>query len=277
MSQTKKDKATLLLGISNPATVDRLLRLASILQEAGHLEVLLTHVATVASQISLTTGQSSSDVVRARDFLQQVKTTAGKAGLEAKAVVEVARTVDEGLLAAAKSHDARMVLVGYSDQDGPGQVGKEEEKFDRTMHRVARKAKTDVVVAKFRKDEMKKVLVPITARPPLKVTGLLCQALALQKETVLTFLHVLKPGDPLDKVRAEVAERLQTKGMERVGTLEVLSAEDPVDAIVNASAGYDLVMVGPSGRPKITDRLFTPTRQRIVEGVSASVFLAWSR
>jgi len=170
-----------------------------------------------------------------------------------------------------------MVLVGYSENDRPGQTAKEEEKFDRTMHRVARKARSDVVVAKFRKDQIRNILVPITSQAPFKVTGLLCQALARREDVSLTFLHVAESNEALDEARAVVISHMEKKGMQGMGRLEVVAAEDPVDAIVEASDGHDLVIVGPSGRPKITDRLFTPSRQRIVEGVSASVFLAWSR
>ena len=56
MPDSNKDPGTLLIGISNPATVGRLIRMASILQEARPWEILLTRVATVASQISLPTG-----------------------------------------------------------------------------------------------------------------------------------------------------------------------------------------------------------------------------
>lgn len=268
---------TVLVGISNPDTADQLVGLAAALAAATPLQVLLTHVVTVANQISLTTGQSSPEVLRARDFLGRVVGVAREGGVESRALVEVARSVQEGLLAAAVSHDAAMILVGYSDSgDGDDERGDDEERFDRTMHRVARKASSDVVVAKFRRDEHRRIAVPLTTTAPLRLTGLLCRALTKGDGAEVTFLHVADPDTEADQARKELTSRLDEADLADLGALRVMTSDDPVEAIVEEVADHDMVVLGPSGRPGILERLFSGRARKIAESVSGSVVLAWA-
>lgn len=273
----RKTNATLLVGISNPATAEQLVRISNILAGTGRWTILLTHVVTVADQISLTTAQSSPDVVRARDLLQQVQAQGREAGVRVRALVEVARSVDEGLLAAAKSHNAAMILVGYSEPETEVEDSGEEERFDRTMHRVARRSAVPVVVAKFRGHQMSRVLVPVTAGAPLQATGLLCRALGGVGGTELTFLHVVSPDASLDAARTGLEELLKTRGVASLGSLRLVTSHDPVEAVVVEATGQDLVIVGPSGRPGLLSAIFSNKSQRIAEEAACSVLLVWNR
>lgn len=273
----KTGPRTLLVGISNPDTANHLVRLSALVTREMPSEILLTHVVTVASQISLTTGQSSPEVVRARDFLQEVKARASDTGLRVRALVEIARSVEEGLLAAAESHRAEMILVGFSEKGADEEDLGEEERFDRTMHRVARKSAADVVVAKFRGDRMRRVLVPVAAEARLQVTGLLCRALGAEEENSLTFLHVVESGASEEEARARLTRLLERKGVASLGPLVVVPSDTPVETIVEEAAAYDLMVVGPSGRPGFLSTIFSNKAQRIAEEAPASVLLAWNR
>ncbi|MGD2120711.1 MAG: universal stress protein [Gemmatimonadota bacterium] len=275
---TRDGSDTLLVGVSNPDTAHRLVELAGLTTRERPWEILLTHVVTVADQISLTTGQSSPEVVRARDFLQETKARASEAGVECRALVEVARSVEDGLLAAAESRRASMILVGFSEKEAPSaEMEAEEGRFDRTMHKVARKADADVVVAKFRKDGMDRVLVPVAAKAHLQVAGFLCRVLGALERTTLTFLHVVEPGAPEEEARQRVAARLREKGIASFGKLVVITSEDPLDAIVHEAASHDLMIIGPSGRPGFIQTIFSSKAERLAEEAPASVLLVWNR
>jgi len=282
MSERRKrrrpnDPATLLVGISNPATAERLVRLAALLGRTAGWRLLLTHVVTVADQISLTTGQSSTEVVRARDLLEDVRGKLDPAAGEVGALVEVARSVHDGLLAAADSHRAEMIMVGYSEGTAEAGDGREEERFDRTMHRVARRSGKPTVVAKFRQAAMGRVLVPVTASASLQVTGLLCRALATLEETSVTFLHVANPDESLEDARDRVESRLEARGVAGLGRLLVSAAEDRIHAIVEEAERHDLVILGPSGRPGFMSAILSSTAERIAEEAPSSVLVVWDR
>ncbi|MDX1495368.1 MAG: universal stress protein [Longimicrobiales bacterium] len=267
------DAGTLLVGISNPETADALVRLAAALSRTSESDVILTHVVSVANQIALGTGSSSPEVVQARDLLQDASAAARDAGAEVRAVVEVARSVEEGLLAAADSHDAAMILVGYSGVDAAEDA---EDRFDRTMHRVARKSRADVVVAKFRQVTFHRMLVPVAADAPLRLTALLCRALTAGTETAITFLHVVGPEDAPEEARRGIRARLDASGLADRGDLEVVSSDDPTEVIVSRAEAHDLVLLGPSGRPGLLDAVFSNRARRIADAVSATVVLGWS-
>lgn len=276
--RTRRARPTLLVGLSNPETAERLVRLAGRMAETMDAEVLLTHVVTVASQISLTTGRSSPEVVRARDFLQRVIVAARTAEVPTRGLVEVARSVDEGLLAAADSHAVGAILVGYSErQSEEGDPSSEEERFDRVIHRVARKADADVIVAKFRKEAHDSIVVPVAAEAPLGLTKMLCTSLVGDAETRLTFLHVIDPGASLTDARSGLSARLEEAGLLGVGRLEVRVSDAMVDAVVAAVADHDLVILTPSDRPGLLDRVYSSRAEKVAEAVSASAILAWGR
>ena len=274
--RTDSTRRTVLVGISNPDTVERLVHLAGGIAESIGGDVILTHVVPVASQISLTTGQSSPEVIRARDFVHNVCEAARSSGVTARGLVEVARSVEDGLLAAAESHAANTILVGYSDHesDDDRQSG-EEERFDRTMHRVARKAHADVVVAKLRRESHEAVAVPVATEIPLGLTKVLCEALADAAGAKPTFFHVVEPGASPEEARRRVSDRLEEAGLLRLGRLKVLTSESLVDTVVDAVADYDLVILTPADRPGLLDRVYSSRAEKMAERVSASAILAW--
>lgn len=269
----------LLVGISNPETSHRLVRLSAALARSNpgmaspERPLLLIHVVAIANQISLGTGRSSPEVIHARDLLQGASAAAREAGAPARAIVEVARNVEEGLLSAADSHGADMILVGYSGGDGPSDA---EERFDRTMHRVARKAQADVIVAKFRRDEHRTILVPIAENAPLRLTGRLCRALADGTNAVFTFLHVSEPGASVDEARDRITAQLDAAGLGDDGQLRVVVGGDPAVEIIKEAGHHHLLVLGPSARPGILDAVFSSRARKIAESVSASVVLGWS-
>ncbi|MBT8488452.1 MAG: universal stress protein [Gemmatimonadetes bacterium] len=272
-------EGALLVGISNPDTAARLVGLSASLSRTsiqlpapGAQPVLLVHAVTVANQINLGIGSSSPEVIRARDLLQAAGEAARNRGQRVRAIVEVARSVEAGLLSAAESHNASLILVGYS---GDPVRSEAEERFDRTMHRVARKARADVVIATFRRREHHSILVPVPEDAPLRLTSRLCRALEADTGAIPTFLHVA----PRDASAGEARERVQARlaSVFRGGEpqLRVVTSDDPQVAIMEESEGHDLVLLGPSRRPGLLDAVFSNRTRRIAESVSSSVVIGW--
>lgn len=266
---------TLLVGLSNPATAEELVRLADRLARSASMEIVLIHVVTVANQIGLTTARSSPEVIRARDMLQEVTDRARRAGIEPRALVEVARSVEDGLLAAADSHEASSILVGYTPPAESVDASSDEDRFDRAMYRVARRAEADVVVAKLRSPSRRRILVTLAREAPLEPTGFVARAMAEGGGTAFTFLHVCPPGEDRTTARLALEERLRDAGLADLGSVEIVEADDPVEAILSTADDHDLVILGPSGRPRLLDVLFSSRARTIADGLEASVILVW--
>ena len=169
-----------------------------------------------------------------------------------------------------------MVLVGYSEEEDE-EDSRKEKRFDRTMHRVARNADCDLVVAKFRREEMKTVLVPLGAEPQLRVTGLLCKALASVEGTSFRFLRVIPPGSSTGEARWGTEKILQAGGLAGMGELQVVESESLLDTLQAQASDRDLVIVGPAVTHSAFGAILTKTGEKIAERVSSSVLLTRAR
>jgi hypothetical protein len=169
-----------------------------------------------------------------------------------------------------------MILVGYSDEQldddtTPGDEGR----LDRIIDRVARKAHADVVAAKFRRDSHRRIVVPVADGAPLELTRILCASLAAGAAAKVTFLHVVEPSASVDDARHSLSAQLEEAGMLDLGELEVRTADVLVDDVVTAVADDDLVILTPSDRPGLLERVYSSRAEKIAEAVSASAVLAW--
>ena len=256
----------LLVGISNPSTMPRLVDLAVRLNLSAGCELVFTHVVEVPRQIGLAAARSSPDVVAGRRLLQEALDRAGEAGVVGEAVVEVGRAAHEGLVAAARSRGADLVMVGYSE---PPKEADEagEKRFDRFTHRVARDLAADLIVGKFRGEGADRILVPVEPASDLTAVGLLVGAFMQDRPRTVRFLHVSAEGDRAvesDQVRA----RLSDAGLAQFGELESVSG-DAAEMVLTRAENCDMILLAstPSGS------LRGAVTEAIADGAACSTLL----
>ncbi len=267
--------STLLVGISNPATMPRMLDLALRLHRVTGCEIVATHVVAVQSQMALQSARSSSEVVGARLLLQDTVEMAADLGVGARAVVEIGRKTGEGLIHAARTHAAAVVLVGYSEAPGdPTEKG--ARRVDRVMHRVARGLDVDVLVAKFRKEQVDRILVPVESRSDLRLMGLVVRALLADSNASVRFLHVT-PASSTSTEGEDVRQRLIDEGLLQLGELAVVARDDVAETLVGEADSHDLALLETSSVPSLVDDVFGTGAERIAERVSCSVLLVRGR
>lgn len=267
----EQKRPTLLVGISNPATVPRLMTLAGLLAKRAEYEVAVTHIVTVPSQMSLSAMRCCPEAVSADRLLREAIRVAAEHGIKARGVVEIARHIHEGLASAVKSQQADLLLVGYSD-DIPGQ-DESERAFDKIMHRVARGTRSDLIVAKFRRETINSVLVPVAGDPNLRLTGLLASAINAGTGAAIRFIHVVEPGANPDDEELAFASLLAAHDLKGVGEFEIIRTARPTAAIMEQADKHDLVIIGAAKRPSITDAIFGGMAERIASEVPCSVLL----
>lgn len=267
--------STVLVGISNPATMPRMVDLAIRLHGVTGCEIVATHVVAVHGQVALRSARSSPEVVEARLLLQDMVELAAARGVAARAVVEIGRETSEGLVNAARSYGADLVLVGYSEAPG-GADEKAGRRFDRVMHRVARGVDADLVVAKFRRDEDRRLLVPVEADSRLGLIGLLVRSLTADAPAAVRFLHVI-PADAPEADGRAVREALADEGLLQLGELEVVASDDVARTLMDRADDHDLAVLQTSPLPTLADDVFGTGAERIAERVSCSVLLVRER
>ena len=269
---TKQDKSsTLLVGVANPATIPPLMELAADLALQTQSRIVVTNVVTVPPQIGLVSAKDSPMVRASSGLLRKAIRAVADRKVSARGVVEVAREADEGMIAAAESQKAKALLVGYSDQGTASSSA--ERAFDRIMHRVARSANCDLVVAKFRREKAQKILVPVAGGGTnLRLTRALVQALIDSRGATVQFLHVTKP-EMAQEVEGRVLGLLDQYGLKGLGPLDIVSSESPIATILERTKDCDLAIVGTDARATIAEAIFGNPAEGIAAQAPCSVLL----
>lgn len=267
---------TLLVGVANPATVERLMQIAAYVARYAGYQVVATHVVTVAPQISLISARASPEVSTARELLNSAIAAGAQMGIHARGIVQVAREVHHGIISAASAHNADIILLGYSEVDPDSQTGSERA-FDRLVHRVARGAKAHMVVAKFRVPEIRSILFPVGAGLNLPLTALLAKSLIAGTGATVRFLHVVSSEHEIAAARKEVAELLAAQGLSEAGQLDIAVGASPQAVILDRAADHDLAIVGTEPPTTVSEAIFGNLAERIAAQAPCSVLLARAR
>lgn len=276
MTSTEFPLSTLLVGISNPATMRSLVDVAVGIQRVTNCEVVISHVVTVRAHMNLRSARTSPEVVAAQELLSEALEYAANMGVSARAVVEVGRQVDQGLINATQTHDADAVLLGFSEQEGDG-TGPGSRRFDRLTHRVSRGIQAHLLVARLKGTATYPVLVPLSDHTRLGLVGVVLRALAaIHEPGSVRFLHVVAPD--AESAAAEVLpERLRAAAVDQLGDLTVIVAEDPPSVIVEQANGCGLAVLPSRPDPSLVDDVRGSGAERIVDRLSCSTILVRER
>lgn len=275
-SRSNDEKPTLLVGISNPETTGGLMDLAKSLAEHADYEVVATHILPVPPQAHLSSARGSGEMAAAREKLLEAIREAGARNVRARGVIEVAREVNEGLVSAAESQNASLILVGYSDPGDREEDGDGERSFDRVMHAVARNTEADLVVAKLRREEVGSILLPINTGLNLAVSGMLARAISREREAPVTLIHLLREDEEEDEARERLEANLDEEGLSDLGELVIEPLSDdvePIDQLVEIASGYDMAIVGAEPRPSIAESVFGSWAERVAREADCTVLL----
>ncbi|MFP3903141.1 MAG: hypothetical protein ACLFWB_02745, partial [Armatimonadota bacterium] len=181
-------------------------------------------------------------------------------GVEVRGVVEVARTVDGGLISAARNQDAQMLLVGFSERDAET---RSERAFDRVMHRVARETQASLIIQKYRREIEDSILVTVATEANLKAVSLVVNALYAATGASVSYLHGVSPGTDVDSLHRELSDMLMEYDLPFAEKLTVMPAEDPMEAVIEEANRHDFTIVGAEPRPSLKESILGSWAERI--------------
>ena len=265
----------LLVGIANPDTVASLMSLAAHVANYAGCEVIATHIVTEPTQVTLSSARSSPEVVAAEELLRQAIRAGAAAGVQVRGVVELAREAHTGLTCAVTDQEADVLLVGYSDVEPGRDAG--ERAFDRLMHRIARSITADLIVAKFRRETISSILVPIAGDHNLAVTGLVVKAIRAGTGAEVRFLHVVEPGANPQDDELGMRNLLSAHGLREVGEFEIVRTASPTATIIERADAHDMAIIGAEARPSLADAIFGNAAERIASEASCTVLVVRAR
>ncbi len=145
-----------------------------------------------------------------------------------------------------------------------------------TIDRVAEEHRCDAVLTTGDAESVESILVPLRGESNLdRIVGVVA-TLERSGDEQVTVLHALdSDADPTEGeflVRGAV-DRLHEEGIDRERVdWEVASSDDPETTIVDAAAGYDLVVIGET-KPTLTQRILGDVPSRVVDAITGPVLV----
>lgn len=265
-------EGSLLVGVANPATMPRLMQLATWVALTSGCDITATRIVTVPGHDVLDLPDDSPSIVEANELLRGAVECARGTGVAVDPFVEVARSVPDGLTSAVQVEGAGLLMVGYSD-DTP-QVSKDEKAFDRIMHQVARSVACDLVVCKFRADRTERILAPISSDPGMRVSALVCRALSEQTGAAIRFVHIAPPGAPPNEGEPIWEQCCLHYGLDEIGQFETIRCANPDARLLDEINAADLAILVTPARHGLAQAIFGNQAERIASQATATVLLA---
>lgn len=259
---TSNHDGYLLVGISNPETVEQLVPTAIDIANDRSLAIMLRNVVRVPPQVPLSEAPGLIEA-EGEDSLEEARQRVAEASIPVDSSLRYARSVAKGLVGAAEEHSAELLLMGWH-----GRPPRRDIILGGHLDTVLRNAPCDILVKRLNdepKTEVSSVLVPIAAGIHNELAVDLAASIARVRSATLGLVHVVDM-DATDEEHARASELLEDA---RAGasdlevTTEVIEHDDVVEAIVETTAAYDMTVLGATEQPII--------RRKLVGTVSAAV------
>ncbi|SFF85750.1 Nucleotide-binding universal stress protein, UspA family [Halopelagius inordinatus] len=264
-----------LVGLRDPENVRQLVRTAGDLARLGDGTVRL--VTVVVKPYDSPFGVFDDEtIVReyAGDSRELLERADAPDGVAVERDIVVARSPTRGLLKAVEESDPSALLVGWR-----GRSRRSEAVLGTTVDALVERAECDLYVERIGReaDGVDSVLLPVAGGPHVEVAAVMAVAIAVRNDARVVVFAVADAETDAAAAREFAAEGhrmvLATDADLPVETV-VREAADPTDAIGDAAANHDVVVLGATRRGALRRRLVGSVARRIVKRTDETVILA---
>ena len=258
------------VALSNPANVARLVRLGCLVANEFEGKVVGATVVTVNQELD-PDDASPDRMGKANDLLAAAEAIADEMGSRFEGRLALSRGIGEVLDELAEAHDANAIIMGYSERRHP----EGDENFERVIDDVAAHAPCNLVVARFNDDgeSYRKILVPVATRLNMDVRRDLVTALRNQAEAQVDLVHFARDTDEAEGTQEDLEDWAVERGVDGWVTARVEISEDPKQAIVDACRDYNAVVLGTPPLQTLRRRLFGSIPEFVAENAACTTLL----
>jgi amino acid transporter/nucleotide-binding universal stress UspA family protein len=266
---------SVLVPVADLAHASELGRVGSLIAKAHQGGVLALHVIKVPPQLSLSDGRLF--LKEGRPLMQAVIDEAKQLEVPVHTMIRLGRSVADAILRTTVENTSDMILFGW-----PGASGANEQLFGSVIDRIIANPPADVAVYRSRRlEKLERILVPVAGGPNgrLAVDVALAIASNLPNSARVVLLHVVASTvEPTRaKARAKMAFRRATGGAHAHYEELVISADSPVNGIMQAASSCDMVVIGATKEPMFRNLLMGNVSQQVAEGVHCPVIIVKRR
>jgi Kef-type K+ transport system membrane component KefB len=265
---------TVLIPISLPASGTALASMAAMLSpilETGR-RIIALHLDRLADRdpYSLRLPDASAGPANP---LEPVLTTAKQLDLQAEPIAFVSRDIPSDIARIARNRSADLILMGFHKPVfGQAILGG-------TVHRVMTASDNDVAVFVDRgfPSQPQQILVPYLGGKHDLLALELAGRIARNSKASLTVLHVVPPkraeSDTVLHARSIVERTYSDPTQPTPVHFQVIEDLSPVEAVIHASAAYDLLVIGVEEQWGMQSQLFGFRPERIAREVTTSLLI----
>jgi amino acid transporter/nucleotide-binding universal stress UspA family protein len=276
----------ILLPVATPEARGSLLMVGTALARVRRASLHLVHVVSVPTQTPLEAGRMEFEQTRKEreTILDVASRHAAEQGIRARANALVAHNVPSAILSVADIEEPDLLLMGWNEHVRGSRT------WGANVAGVVKGANRNVLVLKDNGlSEINRILVPTAGGPHAKLGLRVAQDLATDCGATVTAMTV-QVGHGYSAARSEfdqeslqffqgLAEEYSRDALRDAGVHAEISTvidSDVSEAIVKASADYDLVVIGASNEWRLRQWLFGSLPDKVTNRSSASVLMVRS-
>ena len=264
-------KYRVIVGLSNPKNVARLMRIGCMMANEFDGQVVAFTVVETDCDAPERTPECHDRMSRAYQILDTAEELAKGCSADFRGTLSVGREVPEVLDEVAKAENASLIIVGYSEREHPNGT---DSRFERLVDEIASHAPCSLLIANFRGEEKyDRVLVPVRANLSLDIRRDLLVAMQDQFGSDIDFVHFARSDQEAMRMHDQLEQWLAERKMKERATLQVDVQDNPAQAIVDASAGYDLVVLGTAPLHEVRRKFFGAVPEYVAANAPCSTFL----
>jgi len=263
----------ILVPVAHPEHVEQLMRTARDIAADEGGEVLVLSVVELPDQTPLSEGEAYID--ERREFLTEamnVTAGGGDADVPVNGIIRIGHHVDKAILHTIIQHDSDAVLMGWHGRD----TRRRDVVLGSTVDTVVEDSDCDVLVERIGgTGTPESILVPTAGGPHAQYAAEVARAIAHTTGATVTVMCVVDPEEerarePPDGALDEAVAALEDVPAET----ELVESREITDAIVEATADYDLTIMGATRSGLLQQLVFGNIPETVGREAEGSVLMA---
>ncbi|MFB6068722.1 MAG: amino acid permease, partial [Halobacterium sp.] len=261
----------IVVPIANPENAEQLMRTAVDIAQDRDGEILVMSVVTVPQQTPLDEGRKFAD--EKRDVLEEAMSFAEDADVPVNGTIRIGHDVAKAILTTIEQNDSNQVLMGWR-----GRSRRKDFVLGSNLDTVVTDASCDVLVEKVGETDgdVDSILLPTAGGPHAELAAEVSRAIAHSTGASVHVTHVVSPGasdDELGDARERVDATADVIAEEVDVDTELLEGEDVADAIVDASADYDVTLIGATRESLLQQLVFGAIPEQVGARAESTVIM----
>jgi amino acid transporter len=264
-----RNQERILMPVANPHTQRSTFALCNALLAQKGGEVVTLHIVNTPEQVDFRTALSHSEP--SLELLERMQDWEINDDVRIRPVIRASHRLGMGIVHAAEEENCDLIVMGYTGKPTNTAAAN-------LMERVLNRAPVDCIFFKLKRKEAefnpKRIAVSLGGRLNLNLMVRLAGAVAAYYGGEITFLNIL----PTDYTAAQQAESgkifieaIQRHSARALYNIQVLASNNPIDALAEKSAEFDLLIVGTTKVGMLQQMVLGNFATQITERAQCSV------